>query len=125
MAEDYRYYKVYTENMPYELVEFVTDNNTYTAIIVVDTIDREEPTAEVDVTYVRDEFDEKEKVVVVVSANEEITEVTGWSLSEDKKSILQVIDKPSIVPTEEQNEKVTITDLKGNSIEVDYSYNWN
>lgn len=124
MAQDFRYYKVYNENSN-ELVEFLTSNNTYVATIVVDSIDREEPVAEADVTYVKDNNDEKTNVVVVVSANEEIIAVEGWSLSEDKKSILKIINKPATVPTEEQNEKVTITDLKGNSIEVNYSYNWN
>lgn len=124
MAEDFRYYKVYTENVPYELVEFVTDNNTYVAIIVVDTIDREEPTVEVDVTYIK-ENNEKTSVVIVVNANEEIIPVEGWTLSEDKDSILKIVTKPSDATTDEINDKVTITDLKGNTTEVEYSYNWN
>jgi hypothetical protein len=123
MAEDFRYYKVYTENAPYELVEFVTDNNTYVAIIVVDTIDRDEPVAEADVTYIK-ENDEKTSVVISVNANEEIIAVEGWSLSEDRKSILKIVTKPVDATTDDINDKVTITDLKGNTIEVEYSYNW-
>lgn len=123
MAQDFRYYKVYTENIPYELIEFVTENNTYIAIIVIDTIDRDEPVAEADVTYLK-ESDEKTGVVISVTANEEIIAVDGWNLSEDKKSILKIITKPQDATTEEINDKVTITDLKGNTIEVEYSYNW-
>ena len=123
MAEDFRYYKVYTEIVPYELVEFVTDNNTYVAIIVVDTIDRDEPLAEADVTYLK-ESDEKTSVVISINANEEIMAVEGWSLSEDKKSILKIVTKPTDATTDDIKDKVTITDLKGNSTEIEYSYNW-
>lgn len=124
MASDYRYYKVYTENVEYELVQFVTENNTYAATIVIDIIDRDEPEAEADVTYIYDN-DEKDKVVIVVSANEEIVPVAGWSQAEDKKSILKIVDKPATVPTDDVNESVTIVDLKGNELEVNYTYNWN
>ena len=124
MGTNYRYYKVYTENVEYELVQFVTENNTYAATIVIDTIDRDEPEAEADVTYIYDNG-EKDKVVIVISANEEIAPVTDWSSSEDKKSILKIVDKPAIVPTDDVNESVTIVDLKGNELEVDYTYNWN
>lgn len=124
MATNYRYYKVYTENVEYELVQFVTENNIYAATIVIDTIDRDEPEAEADVTYIYDNG-EKDKVVIVISANEEIAPVTDWSSSEDKKSILKIVDKPATVPTDDVNESVTIVDLKGNELEVDYTYNWN
>lgn len=124
MASDFRYYKEYIENVEYEMVEFVTDSNTYVATIVIDSIDRTAPAVEADVTYVN-ENDEKTSVVVVVSADEEITSVEGWSLSEDKKSILKIVDRPADVTEEDINEKVTITDLKGNTTEVEYTYNWN
>lgn len=124
MGTGYRYYKEYTENVEYEMVEFITDSKTYVATIVIDSIDREAPIAEADVTYV-EENDEKTNVVIVVSANEEINEVTGWNLSEDKKSILKIVDRPATVPTEEQKETVTVVDLKGNETTIEYSYNWN
>lgn len=124
LGSGYRYFKEYTENIDYEMVEFLTESKTYVATIVIDSIDREVPTAEVDVTYVK-ENDEKKSVVIAVAADEEIQEVTGWSISEDKKSILKIVEKPVTPLTEEQKESVTITDLKGNETTIDYSYNWN
>lgn len=124
LGNGYRYYKEYSENIEYEMVEFVTENNTYVATIIIDLIDRNAPVAEADVTYVK-ESEEKASIVIVVAANEEISEVEGWNLSEDKKSILKIVSKPDIVPTEEQQESVIITDLKGNETTVEYSYNWN
>ena len=124
MGTGYRYYKEYTENVEYEMVEFITDSKTYVPTIVIDSIDREAPIVEADVTYV-EENDEKTNVVIVVSANEEIKDVMGWSISEDKKSILKIVDRPATVPTEEQKETVTVVDLKGNETTIEYSYNWN
>lgn len=124
LGEGYRYYKVYTDNVAYEMVEFITENNNYVATIVIDSIDKEAPVAEADVTYIK-ENDEKQSVVVTVTANEEINNVEGWSLSEDKKSIVKIEEKPETVPNDDQNESVTITDLKGNETTVEYTYNWN
>ncbi len=123
--EGYRYYKVYTENVDYELVEFVTDSKYYVATIIIDSIDRDAPVATPSVTYITEE-EEKKQVVITVSANEVINGIDGWSLSEDKKTLVKIIDKPTVdVPTDELNESITITDLKGNETIISYTYNWN
>ena len=123
--EDYRYYKVYTENVDYELVEFVTNSKYYVATIIIDSIDRDAPVATASVTYITEE-EEKKQVVITVSANEVINGMDGWSLSEDKKTLVKIIDKPTVdIPTDELNESITITDLKGNETIISYTYNWN
>lgn len=123
--EGYRYYKVYTENVDYELVEFVTDSKYYVATIIIDSIDRDAPVATASVTYITEE-EEKKQVVIIVSANEVINGIDGWSLSEDKKTLVKIIDKPTVdVPTDELTESITITDLKGNETIISYTYNWN
>lgn len=121
----YVYYKVYTDNVEYELVEFLTENKHYAATIIIDSIDRTAPNALVNVTYETDELGNKTKVEITVTADEEITDVSGWVLSSDKKSISKIIDVPTNAPTTDINEQVTITDLKGNNTVVNYSYNWN
>lgn len=121
----YVYYKVYTDNVEYELVEFLTENKHYAATIIIDSIDRTAPNALVNVTYETDELGNKTKVEITVIADEEITDVSGWVLSSDKKSISKIIDVPTNAPTTDINEQVTITDLKGNNTVVNYSYNWN
>lgn len=120
MASDYKYYKVYTENVDEELVEFLSENKTYIATIVVTSIDREAPVAEIETSY----EEEKSSVTITIKSNEEIIAVEGWVLSADKKSISKKIDRPSEVTEEVINDMVTITDLKGNATEVEYSYTW-
>ncbi|MBQ7137152.1 MAG: hypothetical protein IJO43_04180 [Bacilli bacterium] len=120
MASDYKYYKVYTENVEEELVEFISENKTYIATITVSSIDREAPVAESEVNY----EEEKSSVTITINSNEEIITVEGWVLSTDKKSISKKIDRPSEVTEEVINDTVTITDLKGNETEVEYSYTW-
>ena len=123
--EGYRYYKIYTENVDYELVEFVTDSKYYVATIIIDSIDRDAPVATASVTYITEE-EEKKQVVIIVSANEVINGIDGWSLSEDKKTLVKIIDKPTVdVPTDELTESITVTDLKGNETIISYTYNWN
>ena len=123
--EGYRYYKIYTENVDYELVEFVTDSKYYVATIIIDSIDRDAPVATASVTYITEE-EEKKQVVITVPANEVINGIDGWSLSEDKKTLVKIIDKPTVdIPTDELTESITITDLKGNETIISYTYNWN
>ena len=123
----YRYYKKYTENIEYELVEFITENKHYAVTIVIDSIDRDKPVVNAEITYnTNEETLEKESVVITITADEEIQEVEGWVLGEDKKTISQTILRPADeVSTEEQVKTVTIKDIKGNATEVEYSYNWN
>lgn len=125
---EYKYYKEYTETVIYELVEFVTENKHYAATIIVDMTAPvvEEEGIKVEYEYTDEMETEKTKVIVTITADEKLEEVEDWTLSEDKKSISQTIDKPTEnVPTEEQKEEVTITDLFGNETKVEYKYDWN
>ena len=125
---EYKYYKEYTETVIYELVEFVTENKHYAATIIVDMTAPvvEEEGIKVEYEYTDETETEKTKVTITITADEKLEEVEDWTLSEDKKSISQTIDKPTEnVPTEEQKEEVTITDLSGNETKVEYTYDWN
>lgn len=128
---EYKYYKEYTETVIYELVEFVTLNKHYAATIVID-MDApvvEDEDIKVEYEYTDETETEKTKVEITITADEkleETVELEDWTFSEDKKSISQIIDKPTEnVPTEEQKEEVTITDLSGNNTKVEYTYDWN
>ena len=89
----------------------------------------EEEDIKVEYEYTDETETEKTKVTVTITADEKLektVELEDWTLSEDKKSITQTIDKPTEnVPTEEQKEEVTITDLSGNETKVEYTYDWN
>lgn len=128
---EYKYYKEYTETVEYELVEFITETKHYAATIVID-MDApvvEEENIKVEYEYTDETETEKTKVEITITADEkleETVELEDWTFSEDKKSISQIIDKPTEnVPTEEQTETVIITDLSGNETEVEYKYDWN
>ena len=98
--------KTYTENKS-ENIE-VTDiaGNISTAIIDIKNIDREKPIIGV-------KYSTKEKtlndVIVAIEANEELQEIEGWQLSDDKKLLNKTY-------TKNDEETITIYDLAGNSI---------
>jgi len=119
------YYKNYSENVEYELVEFLTESKHYAATIIIDSIDKTAPVANASITYLKDENDDKTSVIITVIADEEIQAVEGWALSEDKTTLTKIINRGVAEPTEEQQGNVTIKDLKGNETVVEYSYNWN
>ena len=119
------YYKNYSENVEYELVEFLTESKHYAATIIIDSIDKTAPVANASITYLKDENDDKTSVIITVIADEEIQAVEGWALSEDKTTLTKIINRGVAEPTEEQQGSVTIKDLKGNETVVEYSYNWN
>ena len=98
--------KTYTENKS-ENIE-ITDlaGNTSTAVIDIKNIDKEKPV--VDVKYSTTEKT-LEDVIVTIEANEELQEVEGWQLSDDKKILTKTYTKNG-------EENITIYDLAGNSI---------
>ncbi len=165
--EGFRYYKIYTENVEYEVVEFVTESKYYVATIIIDTFEVEgnqenlgstepkldevgqqpgpsesnstDPSDEiqeskdalavssVDVSYDYDEFGVKTSATVTISFNHEmLANYAGWSLLEDNKTLTTTILKPELeIPEGDQTVTLMVSDVDGNEIEVDYTYNWN
>ena len=97
--------KTYTENKT-ENIE-ITDlaGNVSTAVIDIKNIDKENP--EVEVKYSTTEKTLND-VIVTIGANEELQEIEGWQLSDDKKSLNKTY-------TKNDEETITIYDLAGNS----------
>ena len=75
--------------------------------VSVDNIDRAAP--EIEVSYDKTEMT-KENVIVTITANEEIQEVTGWELSVDKKVLTKTY-------TDNGSEAVSVYDIAGNKSE--------
>lgn len=98
--------KTYTENKA-ENIE-ITDlaGNISTEIIDIKNIDKQKPIVEVKYSSTEKTL---EDVIVTIEANEELQEVEGWQLSDDKKSLIKTY-------TKNDEETITIYDLAGNSI---------
>ena len=78
---------------------------------VVDYIDKTAP--EVEVAYSNKNLTNK-NVIVKLTISEEIKEVEGWNLSENKMTLIKELEV-------NEEGKVTVKDLAGNTIEVGYS----
>ena len=99
--------KVYTENTKEEItIKDSAGNVTAQTIIKIENIDKVKPT--INISYSVTEKTDQD-IIVTISANEEIQEVEGWNLSDDKKSLNKTYNK-------NDEETVTIYDLAGNSI---------
>ena len=70
------------------------------------TIDRTNPVIEVIYSII-----ENNKVLVTISSDEEIREITGFTLSEDKKSLTKIYNINAY-------ENISLSDLAGNSVTV-------
>lgn len=55
-----------------------------------------------------------ENVVVTIQSNKEIEQVSGFALSEDKKTLTKEV-------SQNESQKIAIRDLSGNSMEMEYS----
>ena len=100
--------KYYFENEVSTLkVQDLAGNETEIEV-KVENIDKEKPQAKV-------EYEEKDgKVIVSIISNEELQEVEGWTLSEDKKALTKTY-------SENQKDVISVTDLAGNITEVSVS----
>ena len=98
--------RTYSENK-YDSVE-VTDlaGNNSIATIDIKNIDKQKPIIEI--IYSTKE-QTSNNVMVSINANEELQEVEGWQLSDDKKTLNKTY-------TNNTDEKIIIYDLAGNSI---------
>ena len=100
--------KEYTENITETVT--VTDlvGNTSTVTVTIGNIDKTAPTATVNYSTTNIT---NQNVTATITADEQLQEVTGWSLSDDKKVLTRTY-------TENANENVIITDLAGNNTNV-------
>ena len=103
----------FTENGEFTFEFEDIAGNKGTAKVVVDYIDKKAPEAEI--SYSTEDLT-NENVVVTIEVSEEIEEVEGWTISDDKKVLTKEF-------TENAEGKVEIADLAGNKITVDYSVN--
>lgn len=103
--------RTYTENVPETTVK-VKDlaGNLVDVQIEITNIDKEAPVATVAYST---KNPTRENVIVTITADEELQEVEGWTLSEDKKSITKEYKENTA-----KAETVTITDLAGNTVEI-------
>ena len=103
----------FTENGEFTFEFEDIAGNKGTAKVVVDYIDKKDP--EATVSYSEEKLI-NENVVVTIEVSEEIKEVEGWTISEDKKVLTKEF-------TENAEGTIEIVDLAGNKITVDYSVN--
>lgn len=78
----------------------------FTESIIAANIDIDRTKPKVEVTYSEENFT-KEKVIVTITANEEIKEIEGWKLQEDKKTLIKEYEENVV-------EEIEIQDLSGN-----------
>ena len=100
--------KEYTENIQETITIKDLAGNEKQENIKIDNIDKIAPNIEVE--YSTKEMT-KENVIVTLRANEQIQEVEGWTLSQDKKTLTKEY-------RENAQEIITIKDLAGNEEQV-------
>ena len=98
--------KTYAENKTENIEVKDLAGNTSTEVIEIKNIDKEKPI--VQVKYSTKELTLND-VTVTIEANEELQEIEGWQLSDDKKHLSKTY-------TKNDEENITIYDLAGNSI---------
>lgn len=80
----------------------------FTESILAANIDIDRTKPKVEISYSEENFT-KEKVIVTVKANEEIKEIEGWKLLEDKKTLIKEYEENII-------EEIEIQDISGNKV---------
>ena len=99
--------KTYSENVEETIIITDLAGNTVEQLIKITNIDKTAP--EISVKYSTTDLT-KEDVKVEITLNEEVQEVEGWTLSEDKKILTKTY-------SENVEETIIITDLAGNTVE--------
>lgn len=101
--------KTYTDNIN-ETIE-VSDilGHTSSFNVIITNIDRTSP--ELEVSYSTTE-PTNQNVIAIIVANEKIQGADGWTLADDKKSILKEYEQNI-------NETITVLDIAGNSSTID------
>ncbi len=98
--------KTYSENDTTSIEIMDIAGNVSTAPIDIKNIDKEKPIVQVKYSSKDQTLND---VVVIIEANEEIQEVEGWQISDDKRSISKTYTKNDM-------ETIEIYDLAGNNI---------
>lgn len=105
-----------------ELLKNITDDNTYTLIVmdkaynktkVTFTVDKTAPVIKVTTSNNGETL--TNNVVVTIKANEELQAVDGWTLSSDKKSLYKNFNKNT-----DGEESIEVKDKAGNKTTVKY-----
>ena len=109
LEDGYTLTKEYTENATETITIYDLVGNRTEVTVTVTNIDTTAPTAEV--SYSTTEATNG-SVTVTITADKEIQEVDGWTLSSDSLTLTKTY-------TENTSETVTIYDLAGNSIEIE------
>lgn len=102
--------KTYTENVNENITITDTEGTTASATISIKNIDKVAPKITVSKQLAQDKKSNK----VTISADEEIKEVEGWTISTDKRTL----SKTYTDNTPTGGEKVEIVDLAGNKTET-------
>ena len=102
--------KTYTENVNENITITDTEGTTASATISIKNIDKVAPKITVSKQLAQDKKSNK----VTISADEEIKEVEGWTISTDKRTL----SKTYTDNTPTGGEKVEIADLAGNKTET-------
>ena len=100
--------KTYSANSSEQITVYDIAGNNKKINVVVSNIDKVAPTATV--SYNTTSATNKD-VTATITANEQIQQVSGWSLSSDKKALTKIYSSNS-------SEQVTVYDLAGNSVKV-------
>lgn len=105
--------KEYSQNIEETISVKDLAGNISTVKVTIKNIDNTVPTANVDYSIL---LPTNQNVVAIITVNEEIQEVEGWKLSEDKKELTKEYLKNA-------EEEITIKDLVGNEATVKVKIN--
>jgi len=108
---DGKFEYTFTENGEFTFEFIDVAGNKGSVLAKVDYIDKTAP--EVEVAYSNTKLTNK-NVIVKLTLSEEIKEVEGWTLSENKMTLTKELEA-------NEEGKVTVEDLAGNTKEVEYS----
>ena len=103
--------KEYSVNKTEEITIKDLAGNSLNATIKITNIDKIAPT--VNIKYSATNVT-NQNVIVTIEANEEIQEITGWTLSNDKKTLTKTYQS-------NEEERIEIRDLAGNTIDKNIS----
>ncbi len=102
--------KTYTDNVDENVIVKDLLGNEATQKIVINNIDRKSPVLEVEYSETESTT---EPVTVTITADEEVQEVEGWELSDNKKVLTKTYRKN----TDKNGEIIKVKDLLGNESE--------
>lgn len=105
--------KIYTKNITENIDVYDLAGNKVTAGIAINNIDKTLPSIEVKYSTTQKT---NEDVIVTIVSDEQLQEVNGWTISEDRKTLTKKYEKNSM-------ETVKVYDIAGNEIEVKVSVN--